>query len=377
MKNAISILALLALLFGLAGCGGTGSARDEVASVNTGMSSVSSMNVAADKVTMKITVAAVLVGNDGRIRACQLDEMETSAVLRDGAIVPDPDTRSNSEKHYDYGLAATSPIGREWFEQASALGDYVIGLTADEVASLPLSDGKIKDTVLATRCELDVTDFVDAITQAARSATARGASEADTLSMAISRTDESGSADRLHAAFQLSAVTLNPDGVVSSCLVDVSEAEATVKDGAFTGKNGSYPSNKGRRNDLMVETNASESVGWFEQAAAFEQYVTGKTLTQIMATPLTNGRAAEDTELSKTCFIPVAALLDNVIKSIEAAATTGETATPATTTSATRSQAESSMDSSEPDEPDSPDTLPEILESVAESVGDALSDMME
>ena len=223
----------------------------------------------------------------------------------------------------------------------------------------------MQDTVLASRCELDVTDFVEAITQAARSAAPLGAAQEDTLAMAISRTNENTSGDRLHAAFQFSAVTVNLDGVISSCLVDVAEAESTVKDGAFTGKSGRYPSNKGKRNDLMVETDSSDGVGWFEQAGAFEKYVTGKTLRQLKATPLSGGRAAADSELAKTCSIPVAALLDNLIKSIESAETTGETATPATTT--TRYESLESM----------LDTAESIAESAADFLADAVSDLME
>lgn len=352
MKRIVSILLFLALALGLTGCGeGDGSSPGEVASVSTGLSSVSSMTVADAAARIKTAVAAVLVGEDGRIRACQLDEFETTATLREGEVALDPDTRSNSEKLYEYGLVSASPIGREWFEQAAAFGDYVVGMTADEVASLPLSDGKVQDTVLSGRCELDVTDFVEAITQAARSAAPRGASVGDVLSMTVSRTQESGAEDRLRVSFPLSAVTLTRDGAVSSCLVDVAEAELSVKDGAFTAKNGRFSANKAKRNDLMVETASSESVGWFEQAAAFEKYVTGKTLTQIRATPLLNGRAAPDTELAETCFIPVAALLDSVVKTIEAASATGETAATTTTTA----RAESS------------DSFADAVESVAES----------
>ena len=339
MKQAVSILLIVGLLCGLTGCAmGGDTSSYAVASVNTGLGSVHSMSVTPDNVTVKSTVAAVLMGEDGRIRACQLDEMVSKATLDNGKVVLDPDTRTNSEKLYEYGLAATSPIGREWFEQASAFGDYVIGLTADEVASLPLSDGRVKDAGLSSRCELDVTDFVAAITQAARSAAPLGASREDTLSVAMSRTNETGSDDRRHAAVQVAAVTVNPSGVVSSCLIDVAETQSRVTDGAFTGQSGAFATNKGKRNDLMIETESSESVGWFEQAAAFEKYVTGKTLTQIKATPLTGGRAAADTELAKTCFIPVSALLDTLIKAIEVAGTTGETATPLTTTTADHSQ---------------------------------------
>ena len=366
MKKAISILLVSVLLLGLTGCDMGGDvSQNEVASVNTGLSSVSSMSVTDDTVTMKTTVAAVLVGDNGRICACQLDEMDATATLEEGKVVLSADTRSNSEKLYEYGLASSSPIGREWFEQAASFGDYVIGLTADEVASLPLSDGKVQDTVLSGRCQLDVTDFVEAITQAARSAAPLGAAPEDTLSMTISKADESGSDDRLHAVFPFSAVTVSRDGVVSSYLVDVAEAEAHVKDGAFTGKSGRYPSNKGKRNELLVETDSSEGVGWFEQAGAFEKYVTGKTLTQIKATPLTGGRAAADTELAKTCTIPVASLLDNLIKSIESAATTGETATP--TTTSTRSESLDSM----------LDTVESIAESAADFLSDAMSDIMQ
>ena len=61
------------------------------ASVKTGLATVNSMAISDDAVTAKTVVAAVSVGDGGKITACRIDELETDAKLKDGKISREKD----------------------------------------------------------------------------------------------------------------------------------------------------------------------------------------------------------------------------------------------------------------------------------------------
>ena len=303
------------------------------AMVKTGLATVSSAAVADDALTDKTVVAAVTVGDGGKIVACRLDEIETDAKLNEGKIVREKDLRSKYEQGYDYGLASSSPVTKEWFEQVDALCDYVVGKTAAEVAAIPLENGVATDETLRARCDLVITGFLEAIGKACDMASDRGAQAGDTLSLSISAADDTNqSNDAVHTAVQIAAVTLNSRGVVTDCLVDEAGKQVKVTDGAFTGETGSYRSRKDQKTDFDDTTNTKTDGEWVACAKAFEEYVVGKTGTQVKATPLTDGKPAADTDLAEKCTMRVSEMLENVLNAIHLAATEPSRAKPATQT---------------------------------------------
>lgn len=78
---------------------------------------------------------------------------------------------SKRELHDDYGMKPVSPIGKEWYEQADAMGAYVIGKTADEVTGIAVDEaGKPTDADLLTGVTITANGFRDAIVKAVENA---------------------------------------------------------------------------------------------------------------------------------------------------------------------------------------------------------------
>lgn len=287
------------------------------ASVKTGLATVNSMAVSDDAVTAKTVVAAVSVGDGGKITACRIDELETDAKLKDGKISREKDVRSKYEMGDAYGLASAEPSSKEWYEQVDALCDYVVGKTAAEVAEIPLEDGVAVEEELHAKCQLVVTSFLEAVGKACDMASDRGAQAGDKLSLAMTATDGSdNAADAVKTDVNIAAVTLNSDGVVTDCLVDLASKKVEVKDGAFFGNTGAYRSKKDRKTDVDDTSDTEADAEWNASAKAFEEYVIGKNTEQVKETPLTDGFPAQDTDLAQKCTVRVTEMMNNVLKAI-------------------------------------------------------------
>lgn len=136
-----------------------------------------------------ITLAAVLLDEDGVIRQCVLDGVtavipfDHHGTLQVSEGLPFP---AKNELGRDYGMHKASPLGREWDEQAAAFAAYTVGHRPDE-----LQPGDVSASVT-----VDTDGFLQAIRSAASGARDTGAREGDHLALVCdARMDESRSAD--------------------------------------------------------------------------------------------------------------------------------------------------------------------------------------
>lgn len=134
-----------------------------------------------------IAMAAVTTAKDGKITSCIVDELEAELTFgADGSLVGDPGERpqTKNELGEEYGLKAQSPIGKEWYEQAAALAQYVTGKTADEVMGIALTDeGRADQADLKSSVTIKIADYIDLIAEAARRGTASDSGDGADLPM--------------------------------------------------------------------------------------------------------------------------------------------------------------------------------------------------
>lgn len=116
------------------------------------------------------TVAAVVVDNGGVIIDCQLDGMKHEVKFTsEGKVTTPLDTelKTKNELGDEYGMKAASDIGKEWYEQAEAFQNYVIGMTSDDVMKIPSDeDGVMTDADAVASVTISITDFQKAIQKA-------------------------------------------------------------------------------------------------------------------------------------------------------------------------------------------------------------------
>ena len=118
--------------------------------------------------------AAVTINDDGVIVHCKLDEAATRVVFSySGAVVNELSAiiMTKAEFGDSYGLRHTSPINKEWHEQAAAFAQWVVGKTMREVKAIELKTdpenyGLPAEPELAAVVAIPVTRFINAIEKA-------------------------------------------------------------------------------------------------------------------------------------------------------------------------------------------------------------------
>ena len=322
MKKLISItLCALMLLFSLAACG-----EKEEKNLKLGLglcvASPSATDATEDgngKAQATVTVAAVTLDRDGRIVDCQLDCADTTVeYTADGRALAKESFMTKHEAGKDYNMVAYGNAAKEWFEQADAFEGVAVGKTVDEVKALVAEGNKGSDEVIKAGCTIMVHEFVKAIEKAAAGAVETEAKSSDALKLGVytqqttkdAAEDVKGS-NKLETTFF--AATVDADGKVTAAATDCIAFEFAFDDkGASTFDTAKAVVSKreqGKNYGMIAYGNATKE--WYEQAAGFCQFITGKTLNEAIAIAVNPA----ETDVITSCTIGTEDFLKLIVKS--------------------------------------------------------------
>ena len=137
MKKIISLVLILTLsIFAFAGCkkenGDDNTPTEKNYSLAIGVATTQS----GAKVTN--TVAALVIGEDGKIVSCRIDCIDVKAeLLEDGTVDASKTYQSKAELGDAYDSYSPMPSGR-WYQQVEAFAKTAVGKSAAEVAGLSI-----------------------------------------------------------------------------------------------------------------------------------------------------------------------------------------------------------------------------------------------
>lgn len=272
-----------------------------------------------------INIAAVTVNEEGVIESCVIDAVQIKMNFDGaGAITSDltAPVLSKAERGDDYGMAAASPIGKEWYQQAQALADYVEGKTLDEVLGIAVDEStKPTDADLASSVTISIGGYIGLIEQAYNNATDLGAMSGDALSIAQETSigdSTSATADALGALsgnVSVAAVTTN-NGVITSCVLDgiQPKVEFDATGAVTTDLTGSVSSKNTLGTDYGMSKASAIGKEWNEQAAAFAAYTVGKTADEVTGIAVSETGGAADADLAASCSIAIGGFQSVVAK---------------------------------------------------------------
>lgn len=319
MKKKLALLLTLSMvMLALAACGGAkeeAPADDSTAgAVKTGLAVITSTEKSADAgeadgiAQADSAVVAVTVDAAGKIVRCSIDSAQTKVNFsKEGKLTTPLDTvfAAKQEIGADYGMAKASSIGKEWNEQATALSDYVIGKTVEEVKGIAVNEETAPtDEDLAASVTIKIGDYVAAIEKAVANAQDLGATADDKLGVGvttnIAKSKDAGEEDGLAQIYSYyTATTMNADGVITSCVIDASQTNINFnKEGKITSDINAEYQTKNELGDAYGMKKAS-TIGkeWNEQADAFSKYVAGKTLDEVKGIAISEEGTATDEDL--------------------------------------------------------------------------------
>ena len=278
-----------------------------------------------------VTVAAVTVDDTGVIRSCTIDSIpatvEFDAV---GNIVTDLTTpvQTKNELGENYGMVAWGGAVAEWDAQVKAVADYAVGKTIDELKNgdIDMTTGKAKDgTDLQSSATIYLAGYVYAIEAAVNNAQYLGAQSGDELVLATmpklsSSTPANAEANGL-AQLDADIVALTrKNGIITSCYIDSLQAKVEFDTTGAIVTDLTVPvqtKNELGENYGMVAW-AGAIAEWNEQAAAFAQYITGKTADEVAGIAITEPtKPADGTDLASSVTIAIGGFQALIAKAMQ------------------------------------------------------------
>jgi len=263
-------------------------------------------------------IVAVTVNENSKITNCAIDSAQTRINFsKDGKITTPLDEVfvGKQELGEDYGMVVGSSIGKEWNEQATALSNYVIGKTIEEVKGITLNEeGVPTESELTSSVTMHVAENV-------------GAAADDKLGIGLITTidmsrDVTAEADgRAQAYSNIAAVTFNHEGVITSCFIDAVQSNVDFnQEGKITSDLSITPKTKNELgDDYGMKVASAIGKEWYEQADAFANYVIGKTIEEVKGIALNEEGVPTESELTSSVSIHVGPFIEVVEKAYKSA----------------------------------------------------------
>ena len=260
-----------------------------------------------------VTLAAVLVDDNGVILDCVIDSLGTTVAYdKTGAIVTDLEAAvlTKNELGDSYGMKAYGGATYEWYEQAAALAQYAIGKTVEELKAGAVNEsGKAADADLAATATIYLGGYVAAIEKAVANAQHLGAQAGDELKLAVlTSLADSASANAENAGnaqlnVDVTAITMNGE-VITSCCIDSLQAKVSFT-AEGTGEIPAFATKNELGEGYGMKAWGGAKYEWNEQAANFSAYVTGKTAAEVAGIAIDEATKPTDADLSTSVTISI------------------------------------------------------------------------
>ena len=334
MKKYLSMLLMVCLVLSLAAGGLQAAAADDEAEYKLGMGISLNMDSSkAGNAQVDSTVAAVILDAEGKIVAAKLDVAQNKMDITDGEVDTEKEFLSKVELGDDYNMVKFSDATHEWYEQAAAFEEYVIGKTADEVAGMETvvnEEGHqvTTDEALYASCSISIADFMDAVVKACndeQGQTFKTAGECDLGLAVISTADESVAATddedgvvKMYTDY--GAVVLDKDGKILAAITDATQPQITIDvDGEIVDT-----VFKGTKRELKEDYNmvkfSDATLEWYQQAQNFVDYCVGKTADELRDTETEINEEGHQVFVDEALYASVSISIDGMIDVISQAA---------------------------------------------------------
>lgn len=310
-----------------------------------GMGVVVDMNSSATgNAQVDATVATVVTDADGKIVVCRIDVAQNKMTVTDGAVEADKTFKTKMELGDDYNMAkyGTSMdwngdgVVKEWYDQAKAFENYVVGKTAAEVEAIKTQVVEGAGYVIAedkalldAGCTIQITDFIGAVAAACKDEQGIAFKTADTFTLGVAAktaADESKAAtaeeNGLVAMYTDFAATVVADGKIIAALNDAIQPKITINaageivDKAYTAtkRNLKEDYNMAKYGSAMDWNGDGKVLEWYLQSVEFSKFVVGKTAAEVeaMATQVVEGSgyviSADKALLDAGCTIQITSI---------------------------------------------------------------------
>ena len=254
------------------------------------------------------TIASVVLDANGRIVSCRIDAVQNKYNIDfDNEEIVFTKLLTKMELGDNYNMARFGVYGGdnngdgiilEWYQQVKALENYVVGMTAEQVATMELQtlpNGYVisaDDALLSAGCTIMIEEFIDAIVKACNDdqGVHFTTNKVFTHGIAANSADNGSSfnSDGAHVKMNVDfATSVVADGVIVAALNDVYNPTVYIDWNGNVTQTGDQRTNREMKDDHMINVYGQDNDGdgrvleWYLQSAAFSTHVVGMTGEQV------------------------------------------------------------------------------------------------
>ena len=269
MKKILAIL-LVALMV-LTGCskkdnGGKGEETPKGIKIGTGAVVTEKFDAEKAKYESNTTYATVVFEGDV-IKYVYIDTAQNSFVVDGEAAKDFQGLGTKKERGKDYGMVANGGSKLEWFEQIAKVEEFMTGKTIKDV------EAKKGDADLTSSVSINVDGYIAAVKDAA----ANAVEVKDAAKIAVgSKTSLGGF--KINTNF--TAIATDADGKIVYAYLDAAQTSPNKENNAV---GGIVKTKKQLGPDYGMKKNPKAIAEWDEQAKAFEEFMVGKSVADVLA----------------------------------------------------------------------------------------------
>ncbi|MBP3560423.1 MAG: hypothetical protein J6K49_07140 [Clostridia bacterium] len=328
MKKIISLLLVVFMVVSFAACGtkpttDENNGDDVAATLKFGMGIVASYGDAKDadgdtngECKAETTAVAVLLDDAGKFVDIAIDTTEAKAAwTSEGVASATEEVKTKYELGTAYNMAAygkkhdgTDGKVLEWFEQIDAFVATAKGKTLDEVKAFVGEDTYTTGDLAAAGCTISVGSIMAALEEAVKNAAASEATAEDTVKIAFATSVENTDATEekegsVEFEETIVAAVTDKDGKVVVAKTDCAQIKVTfdTKGVATVDTAAEIKTKLDLGTDYNMAAYGKKHDGsdgavkeWFEQAAAFDAALVGKTASEFASLADADGYGTGD-----------------------------------------------------------------------------------
>lgn len=328
MKKIISLLLVVFMVVSFAACGtkpttDENNGDDVAATLKFGMGIVASYGDAKDadgdtngECKAETTAVAVLLDEEGKFVDIAVDTVDAKAEwTSEGVASATEEVKTKYELGTAYNMAAygkkhdgTDGKVLEWFEQIDAFVATAKGKTLDEVKAFVGEDTYTTGDLAAAGCTISVGSIMAALEEAVKNAAASEATAEDTVKIAFATSVENTDATEekegsVEFEETIVAAVTDKDGKVVVAKTDCAQIKVTfdTKGVATVDTAAEIKTKLDLGTDYNMAAYGKKHDGsdgavkeWFEQAAAFDAALVGKTASEFASLADADGYGTGD-----------------------------------------------------------------------------------
>jgi len=246
-------------------------------------------------------IVAAAFDKDGKVVKVTIDNAQTKVEFnKDLTLKSDPkaEYKTKVELKDAYGMIKASGIKKEWYQQAEALGNWMVGKTVDEIKGMKTkakdeSHPAVPDVPeLTSSVTISVEDYIAALEEAYNNAVEVKGAETLGLGHIVSIEKSNGlgtSADGKEVLpvaqvdTVMAATAFDKDGKVAHTIIDNAQTKIEFdKQGKVaTDKNGEFKTKVELKDAYGMIKASSIKKEWYQQAEALGNWMVGKTVDEI------------------------------------------------------------------------------------------------